>query len=226
MDREQRGPSYRALDVGIAERVHAIVLAAEREADAARLDIAAHRRAAEAEALDYVAASRRRVDETALSRAGVLEELSASALREADSLRERAGRLAANLDEIARALRGSDVPSTPPGAPWSAEPERRPETVEPESWQPPVRTDDELPPELRAGSRAAPTRLEPAAANGGGEPESARLVAIEMAVGGASRGEVERQLERQFGEPAEPSLLDGVFGPERDSTTRLTWGHP
>ncbi len=224
MDREQRGPSYRALDVDIAERVHAIVLAAEREADAARRDIAAHRRAAEAEALDYVAASRRRVDETALSRARGLEELSAGALREADSLRERAGRLAANLDEIARALRGSDVPSSPPGPPWSAEPERWLDAVETESGQPPVRADDELPPELRAGSRAT-TRAKPAP-DRGAEPESARLVAIEMAVGGASRGEVERHLERQFGEQAEPSLLDGVFGPDRASATRLTWGRP
>jgi hypothetical protein len=223
MDREQRGPSYRSLDVGIAERVHAIVLAAEREADAARRDIAAHRRAAEAEALDYVAASRRRVDETALSRARVLEELSASALREADSLRERSSRLAANLDEIARALRGTEAPPAPPGPPWSP-PEQPLEAAEPRAWQPPVRADDELPPELRAGSR--PTSRDEPAAERSAEPEAARLVAIEMAVGGASRGEVERHLERQFGEQAEPSLLDGVFGPDRDSTTRLTWGRP
>jgi hypothetical protein len=222
MDREQRGPSYRALDVGIAERVHAIVLAAEREADAARRDIAAHRRAAEAEALDYVAASRRRVDETALSRARMLEELSAGALREADSLRERASRLAATLDEIARALRASDVPSSPPGPPWSAD--EPAEAAQPKAWQPPLRADDELPPELRAGGRGA-TQPAPAPERGP-EPEAARLVAIEMAVGGASRGEVERHLERQFGEQAEPSLLDGVFGPDRDSTTRLTWGRP
>jgi hypothetical protein len=50
-------------------------------------------------------------------------------------------------------------------------------------------------------------------------------MAIEMAVGGASRGEVERQLEREFGEAA-VELVDGVFGPERESTARLTWGRP
>jgi hypothetical protein len=95
---------------------------------------------------------------------------------------------------------------------------------ESEARQPATPPEDELPPELRAGSRSA-ARSEPQPVDHAG-PETARLVAIEMAVGGASRGEVERHLERQFGEPPQASLLDGVFGPDRDGTTRLIWGRP
>lgn len=42
--------------------------------------------------------------------------------------------------------------------------------------------------------------------------DSARLVAIEMAVAGRSRGEVERHLRVAYGGPDTPAVLDDVFG--------------
>jgi hypothetical protein len=42
--------------------------------------------------------------------------------------------------------------------------------------------------------------------------DSARLVAIEMAVAGRSRGDVERHLRVAYGGPDTPAVLDDVFG--------------
>jgi hypothetical protein len=57
-------------------------------------------------------------------------------------------------------------------------------------------------------------------------PSAARLVAIEMAVGGSSRAEVEQHLraELQVADP-EP-LLDDVFGVASTAGSRLAWGEP
>jgi ABC-type transporter Mla subunit MlaD len=201
------------LDQTIAARLQAIVAAAEREADAARRDIAEHRRVAEQEAREYLESSRRQADERSEGRARLLEQLTAEAQHEAEAVRDRLGRLAGAVEELSRVVRGGDAATAPvAGPPWSAE-------------QPPPfpadSPDDLLPPELRS---AAPARERaPVAA---GEPDAARLAAIEMAVGGASRGEVERHLERQFGVDSPTALLDRVFGPQREPTTRLTWGRP
>jgi hypothetical protein len=42
--------------------------------------------------------------------------------------------------------------------------------------------------------------------------DAARLVAIEMAVAGRSRGDVERHLRVAYGGPDTPAVLDDVFG--------------
>ncbi len=190
----------------IADRVADIVLAAEREADAARRDIVEHRRAAEQEAREYVVTSRRRGDEQAAARARRLEELSAAAQRDVEAL-------ARSVEALAGALRSDAAPPAPPEPPWREEALGPP----PAEAEPPrrhisaVREEDR--PERKGGER----RL---------EPDAARLMAIEMAVGGASRGEVERQLERESGAAVPAALLDGVFGPDREATTRLSWGRP
>ena len=208
----------------IAERVADIVRAAEREAGAARRDIAEQRREAEQEARDYVTASRRRVDEESAARARQLQELRAAAQRDAEAL-------ARSVDALARALSDEAATSGAPVAPWAEEAAAENAQVA----EAPQRYVSSAPAEAResrsalasvpgAGERAEPSprpeserRL---------EPDAARLMAIEMAVGGASRGEVERQLERESGAPVPASLLDGVFGPDREATTRLSWGRP
>lgn len=55
---------------------------------------------------------------------------------------------------------------------------------------------------------------------------AARLVAIEMAVGGSSRAEVERHLRSAFGVADASSLLDDVFGAESQASSTLAWGEP
>jgi len=211
----------------IADRVADIVLAAEREAEAARRDIAEHRRAAEQEARDYVAASGRRADEQAVARARRLEELSAAAQRDVEAL-------ARSVEALAGALRTGAAPPSPAEAPWREEAPHQPPT----EAEPPRRhvsstaegrpEHDRAPAPAPAPAAPAP-RFEPQPRETGErrlEPDAARLMAIEMAVGGASRGEVERQLERESGAEVPAALLDGVFGPDREATTRLSWGRP
>jgi hypothetical protein len=60
---------------------------------------------------------------------------------------------------------------------------------------------------------AAPAAGAPPAAPGV-SLDSARLVAIEMAVAGRSRGDVERHLRVAYGGPDTPAVLDDVFGSE------------
>jgi predicted metal-dependent hydrolase len=51
----------------------------------------------------------------------------------------------------------------------------------------------------------------------------ARLVALQMAVAGGNRGEVESHLIRAFDLPNPQSILDDVFGRGTDSTKRVVW---
>src|SRR5215218_584751 len=84
-----------------------------------------------------------------------------------------------------------------------------------------------------ARSSAEPEYAEAAAAqetNGNGSeipvPSAARLVAIEMAVGGSSRAEVEDHLRLQLGVAEPEPLLDDVFGAASHAGSRLAWGEP
>jgi hypothetical protein len=57
-------------------------------------------------------------------------------------------------------------------------------------------------------------------------PSAARLVAIEMAVSGSSRAEVEQHLRDQLGVAEPEPLLDDVFGAASTAGSRLAWGEP
>ncbi|MFL5816783.1 MAG: hypothetical protein ACJ76L_04190 [Conexibacter sp.] len=57
-------------------------------------------------------------------------------------------------------------------------------------------------------------------------PSAARLVAIEMAVGGSSRAEVEEHLRERLGVAEPEPLLDDVFGAASHAGSRLAWGEP
>jgi hypothetical protein len=66
-------------------------------------------------------------------------------------------------------------------------------------------------------------------ANGAAEipmPSAARLVAIEMAVGGSSRAEVEQHLRGELHVDDPEPLLDDVFGVASTAGSRLAWGEP
>jgi hypothetical protein len=79
-----------------------------------------------------------------------------------------------------------------------------------------------------AGSEDAEA-TSPPAANATSEipvPSAARLVAIEMAVGGSSRAEVEEHLRVRLGVTEPEPLLDDVFGVTSTAGSRLAWGEP
>jgi hypothetical protein len=236
----------------IGARVAAIVHAAEREAQAAERAIADRRRAAEEEVQRYLAAARLRVDAEAAARAARLEALGTAARRLVAELSDATSALTHELrgegDEAA-------LPHTPwPAPPVEAAPAPPPISTEPFAapapTAPPAPPGEEPAPEptWSRGEHdlAADWTNEPAqpdrepdvairhedpvsATNGiaGAEvPSAARLVAIEMAVGGSSRAEVEHQLREQFGTPDPQELLDDVFGAASHAGSTLAWGQP
>jgi hypothetical protein len=235
-----------ALGGDIAAHVEAIVRAAEREALAAGHAIEDRRRSAEEEVRRYLAASRLHVDAEAAARAARLESLSSAARRLADELSDAADALNRELrrsdDELRDALPRAPWPAAPGEAPV-APPQRDepvpspPPSVAPEPPQPTwARTAAKTttPPRHDTNGAAAPAlapephRTPPAAAPpaNGELPNAARLVAIEMAVGGASRADVEQHLVARFAVGDPTPLLDDVFGAESHAGSRLAWGEP
>ncbi|MDO8187176.1 hypothetical protein Q7L71_16375, partial [Conexibacter sp. CPCC 205706] len=81
---------------------------------------------------------------------------------------------------------------------------------------------------LRVAQPPAPAAPTPTAAPAptGELTNAARLVAIEMAVGGASRADVDEHLRSRFGVEDPSPLLDDVFGAESHPASRLAWGEP
>lgn len=71
---------------------------------------------------------------------------------------------------------------------------------------------------------APPAVPEPAPAPAPAVLDGARLVAIEMAVGGATRGAVGDRLRREFGVAEPTPVLDDVFGAGTADESRMPWG--
>jgi hypothetical protein len=113
-------------------------------------------------------------------------------------------------------------------APPTPEP-ATPEAVTPE---PPAMAPQPSWSRVESAAASTPAIDEPAhddARNGNTEvsvPSAARLVAIEMAVGGSSRAEVEEHLRGQLGVAEPEPLLDDVFGAASHAGSRLAWGEP
>jgi hypothetical protein len=72
--------------------------------------------------------------------------------------------------------------------------------------------------------RAVPSPEPPRAAPAASRTDGARLVAIEMAVGGFSRGEVQDRLVREYGLREPGTILDDVFGVGSGADSRMPWG--
>lgn len=209
----------RPLGADLSTHVEAIVRAAEREARAAERAIAASRRDAEEEARRYLAAARLHVDAEAAARAARLETYGAAARRLSQELADAAAALTREL----RAAEEADVAL--PRPPWPAE-----------GPPPPAPTWARVEHEPRPAERVEPVESPPAPAGGAPHeaetaartvaPSAARLVAIEMAVGGSSRADVEHHLRDELGVAVADSLLDDVFGPASHAGSRLAWGEP
>lgn len=176
----------RALRTDTAERLEAIVEAAERAAQGVIDD-------AEAQARRYLAQARVEADRAAEGRIGELSELIDTLLGQAISLRREAERLQETL-EAARD-RIEDEPEA--GA-------ERPAEVEP------------LTPRLRAVENAeappGPAAEQPAPSRS--DPAGARLLATQLAVSGSSREEIAERLRNGFEIEDTDAILDAILGPE------------
>jgi hypothetical protein len=181
-----------------SQRASEIVEAVERAA-AGILDDA------EAEARRYVDESRRQGDRAAAERIRAVAELTESLVDRAEALRGQLETLVSALDnaraQLEQAAGGGEArPQPAPAAPADQPPEAQP---------PPP----------------APSRLRPVQADGIEEPESnstsdklslsgARLLAIQMAVAGSSRSQIETRLKSELGVEDASRILDAVLGAE------------
>lgn len=179
----------RALRTDTAERLEAIVEAAERAAAGVLDD-------AEAEARRYLAQAKAEADRAAEGRIGELTELIETLLGQAITLQRDAERLQVTL-EVAR-----DRMLGEPG--------------EGDQYEPP-RIDPAPAPRLRAVDEpdAGPRRsVEPIAPVPQSDPAGARLLATQLAVSGSSREEIAERLRNGFEIEDTDAILDAILGPE------------
>jgi cell division septum initiation protein DivIVA len=180
----------RALRTTTAERLEAVVEAAERAAEGVIDD-------AERQARRYLAQARAEADRLAEGRISGLEETIDSLLVQAASLREEAERLQATL-EAAKAQIEDD-----------GEASLRPVEL-------PREAADEPPPRLRAVE--PDEEPAPAAAGKRSDAAGARLLATQMAVEGRSREEIEQRLRNGFEIDDTAGILDAILGPEEQQS--------
>lgn len=176
----------RKLRADTAERLEAIVEAAERAAEGVIDD-------AEAQARRYLAQARAEADRIADDRLSDLAGVIDSLVGQAASLRQEAERLQETL-EVAQARLGN-------GEAEPAEEESRadgqPQPIEPR------------PPRLRAVGSQDEAPADPRDTAAG-----ARLLATQLAVSGSSREEIAARLRTGFEIEDTSAILDAILGPE------------
>jgi hypothetical protein len=183
-DISKKQGSQKALRADTAERLEAIVEAAERAAESVIDD-------AEAQARRYLAQARAEADRMAVGRVGELGDLIETLLGQAISLRRDAERLQTTLEEERERIE-------PGGAP-PAEARQEPEET-PRLRAVPVEDAPDLAPE------PPPERSSDA--------PGARLLATQMAVSGSSREEIAERLRNGFEIEDADAILDAILGPE------------
>jgi vacuolar-type H+-ATPase subunit H len=171
-----------------AERLEAIVEAAERAAEGVIDD-------AEAQARRYLAEARAEADRLTETRIIELSQLIDVLLGRADSLRREAEQLQRSLEE-AKFRIDPEQPGAPSG--------ERLAPVEP-APQPEV-------PRLRAVAEAG--QPAPAPEGKSADAAGARLLATQLAVSGSSREEIEDRLRNRFEIEDTSAILDAILGPE------------
>jgi vacuolar-type H+-ATPase subunit H len=186
--RRKDTPETPPLVSGTAERLAAIVEAAERAAVTVIDD-------AEAQARRRLEEARVEADRLLGDRLAELAELTDSLVAQAEAIRGQSERLIFSLREAKRqfGVDGSDAELPPASA--------RPAHLS---------AVDAVEPAVEPA--AAPTELRP----GGGEGSAAgaRLLATQMAVSGSSREEIEARLRNGFEIEDTASILDAILGPE------------
>ena len=180
----------RALRATTAERLEAIVEAAERAAEGVIDD-------AEAQARRYLAQAQAEADRMAESRTAELSGLIETLLGQALTLRREAERLQATLEEARDRIGGEGEEVVP------AEPE-----------EPEIEDEPEAPraPRLRAVVFEEATGFEDAGRRS--DAAGARLLATQMAISGSSREEIAHRLRNGFEIEDADAILDAILGPE------------
>jgi cell division septum initiation protein DivIVA len=213
--------------VATSERVESVIAAAEEAAAEivaeARAEADRTLGAASAEAEQIRAAARTESEQrvTAASReaSGRVEQARGAVeglISQADKLRAQVGALGRDLASNVPGAGGSDE-ATAAAEPLVV-PEVAPEpTDRPEPEAKPAATDDELIAQLRGSPGPAvgedePDSDPPAPAISGSDLGAARLVAMNMALEGASRDQIAKQIKTEFGDmPDVGGLLDDVL---------------
>lgn len=188
----------RALRATTAERLEAIVEAAERAAESVIDD-------AEAQARRYLAQAQAEADRLAENRTSELTDLIDTLLGQALSLRREAEKLQATLEEARARIEGHAEADEPTAA-----------TIEePEEAEEP---DDLVEPEIAAAPRLRAVVFEeaPVAEEGvrRSDAAGARLLATQMAISGSSREEIAHRLRNGFEIEDADAILDAILGPE------------
>jgi hypothetical protein len=186
--REDLPKKKQELRATTAERLEAIVEAAERAAESVIDD-------AEAQARRYLTQARADADRITDRRMEDLSHLIDALLEQAGSLQREAERMQTVLEE----------------AKFRVDPERPVEPGE-EARQPAEPAPTPAVPRLRAVAQTedpeAAAEAKPADAAG------ARLLATQMAVSGSSREEIEARLRNRFEIEDTTAILDAILGPE------------
>jgi len=182
----------RALRATTAERLEAIVEAAERAAESVIDD-------AEAQARRYLAQAQTEADRLAESRTAELSDLIETLLGQALSLRREAESLQATLEEARARIH------------------REPETEQPTPAE--IEDSEELEqPEAQPAPRLRAVVFEeaPGAAESARRSDAAgaRLLATQMAISGSSREEIAHRLRNGFEIEDTDAILDAILGPE------------
>jgi hypothetical protein len=186
--RPDRSKQQQDLRATTAERLEAIVEAAERAAEGVIDD-------AETQARRYLSQARAEAERVGEVRIAELSALIDVLLGRAAALRGEAEQLQTTLEE-ARFRIDPEQPAAPPGEPLrSVEPAPRPEV-----------------PRLRAVVEAGEPAPAPEAK--GADAAGARLLATQLAVSGSSRKEIEDRLRNRFEIEDTSAILDAILGPE------------
>ena len=247
-DWEAAGIGSRVNEIVDAVEREAAKLRQEAEQDAAQI-----RFQAQEEARRYVEQARRQSETLVAQRMERIQELSDALMARAQEVLERldyavpvkAGfeHLVRALGETAERLASQDyteyaepsweqVRGAPEEAPQPAPayaPPSPPPSPAPAAFQPP---EPAAPPPGPAGPPPGPavTATQPPAQGqsssaGWQQLDDAHRIAIQMAAGGSTRGEVEAHLAHAPA-PARASVLDEIFGPGSPAETRVPWATP
>lgn len=236
------GPGQSSLSTTVAARVEEIVRAAEQEAAVMHRDLEARRAATEMEAARRLEDARREAESLVHRRIERMRELTDEVVERAQEVSRHFDALIAALEDTTAGIL-EEAASTPRGAVasrgyGSPPPALRAAIRTPDElragwpsvrdtrgasrYRPPGAPAEHLPSARAAGPGArtgtvdqplvpvADVRMEHDELN----CETARLVAIEMAVSGRTRTEVEAHLRAAFGMDDTEGLLDDVFGTE------------
>lgn len=196
MSRKDR-PQPKPLADGAAERIGAIIEAAERAA-AAIIDNA------DTHAQRYLEQAEAEADRAVAARLAGLLELTDSMVEQAEAIRRQSERLLATLERAEAPPKGKHLSAVPSEAPPEPAPEPPAEEPEPDRPEPPAAP--ERRPEEPEPRPTPPAKLS--------SPAGARLLATQMAVSGNSRKEIETRLRTGFDIEDTASILDAILGPE------------